>query len=173
MSQNPSPDKMAEEICEDAPIVLTPVGHVISEFTAPIPGGGSRERVKNLICDIVIAPDLLELLDGIDGFSHILVLFWPDRISPEDRKRTRVHPRGRKDLPLKGVFATCTPTRPNPVLVTVVRLLERNGNILRVQGLDALDGSPVLDIKPYSPGFHQVADPEFPEWMNRLYDGTR
>jgi len=75
---------------------------------------------------------------------------------------------GRKDIPRQGVFATCSPARPNPVLVTAVRLLERRGNILRVQGLEAVDGSPIVDIKPYNPRYYRVESPAVPEWMSNL-----
>ena len=76
---------------------------------------------------------------------------------------------GRKDLPLQGIFATCSPARPNPVLVSAVPLLERVGNILKVKGLEAVDGSPLIDIKPYNPSTYRVTDPTLPAWMIQLH----
>lgn len=108
------------------------------------------------------------ILDGIEGFSHILVLYWPHLVAPNRRNLLKLHPMGRKDIPRQGVFATCSPARPNPVLVTAVRLLERNGNVLRVQGLEAVDGSPIVDIKPYNPRYYRVESPVVPEWMTKL-----
>jgi tRNA (Thr-GGU) A37 N-methylase len=80
---------------------------------------------------------------------------------------------GRKDLPLVGVFSTCSPARPNPVLVIAVRLLERDGYTLRVQGLDAVDGSPVVDIKPYLPSYYAIEDAKLSDWMNHILEGMR
>lgn len=76
---------------------------------------------------------------------------------------------GRKDLPIQGIFATCSPARPNPVLVSVVPLLERLGNVLKVQGLDAVDGSPILDIKPYVQPHCGVERATVPAWMEQIH----
>ncbi len=74
----------------------------------------------------------------------------------------RLHPRGDPELPLMGVFSTRAPVRPNPIAVSVVKLLKITGNVLTVKGLDAFDGTPVLDIKPHLP----VVEPErLPEWV--------
>jgi tRNA (Thr-GGU) A37 N-methylase len=72
---------------------------------------------------------------------------------------------GNKSPGLKGLFAVRTSKRPNPIGKTTVRLLERHGNILKVQGLDAIDGSPVLDIKPYIPGYDSASDATVPDWV--------
>ena len=80
---------------------------------------------------------------------------------------TKVHPRGRQDLPLVGLFATRAPYRPNPVGMSVVRLLECRGNVIKVQGLDAINGTPVIDIKPYLPR-DGVVDVTFPQWVSKL-----
>ena len=73
----------------------------------------------------------------------------------------------RPDLPLVGLFSTRSPVRPNPLGLAVVRLVERRGNVLKVIGLDAIDGTPVLDIKGYLPG-DAVAGARYPEWVGRL-----
>ncbi|MBW1759864.1 MAG: SAM-dependent methyltransferase, partial [Deltaproteobacteria bacterium] len=80
----------------------------------------------------------------------------------------QVHPMGRKDVPVRGIFATCSPARPNPILVSAVRLLERKRNVLRVQGFEAVDGSPLLDIKPYVTSYYGVENPEIAEWMQKI-----
>lgn len=122
-----------------------------------------------LQAEIVIDPQWEELLDGIEGYSHIMILYWPHMLLPEQRQIRKVHPMGRKDIPQQGIFATRSPARPNPVLVTVARLLERKGNRLLVQGLEAVDGSPVIDIKPHTHGFHATDDPVIvPDWMAQL-----
>jgi len=75
---------------------------------------------------------------------------------------------GRKDLPLQGIFATCSPAWSNPVLVSTVPLLERIGNVIKVKGLEAVDGSPIVDIKPYSKSYYGVDNPAVPEWMLQI-----
>ena len=162
---------------------LTPVGVVRSPFKTPMlmarDSGLSLElrmekvkehhrQVKEGISELVIDKQWEALLDGVDGFSHILVLYWPHLIDPSRRSLKKVHPMGRKDLPEQGIFATCSPARPNPVLVTAVALKKRKGNVLTVQGLEAVDGSPVIDIKPYSKSYMIIESLKSPEWMEQV-----
>ncbi len=127
------------------------------------------EKVKNHVSQVVIDPGLEGILDGIDDFSHLLVLYWPHLVAENQRRRCcRVRPMQRRDMPLKGIFATCSPVRPNPVLVTAVELVRRRANTLFVKGLDALDGSPVLDIKPYVESLYRVEKTRVPSWMAKL-----
>ena len=119
----------------------------------------ARERhamIMSMVSELVLDEEYASSLDGIEGFSHVLVLYWPHLVDPERRTLKKVRPMGRKDMPEQGVFATCSPARPNSVLVTAVRLLERDGACLRVRGLEAVDGSPILDIKPYTPHYYMV-----------------
>jgi tRNA-Thr(GGU) m(6)t(6)A37 methyltransferase TsaA len=125
--------------------------------------------MRDLITRIVLHPELEPLLFGLTGFSHILVLYWPHLVPGRRRSLQKVHPMGCPDIPEQGIFATCSPARPNPVLVTACRLRGITGTTLEVQGLEAVDGSPVLDIKPYNPGYYRIEDPEVPEWMSSLY----
>lgn len=124
------------------PIVLHSIGTVTNGHDRR-PAEGWTD-VQSLI---TIEPRYSDGLLGIEDYSHLLVLFWLDRMDPEDRQRLRVHPIGSPDLPLTGVFATRSQFRPNPIAVTRVRLISRSGHILTVAGLDALDKTPVLDIK--------------------------
>lgn len=124
---------------------------------------------REAVSEIVIRDDLAELLDGVEEFSHLLVLYWGHRIPEERRSLARVHPMGRLDLPLVGIFATRSPARPNPVLATTVRLLERRGNVLKVQGLDAVDGSPVVDLKPDTPYYRARGEVRVSDWMRRIH----
>jgi tRNA-Thr(GGU) m(6)t(6)A37 methyltransferase TsaA len=171
---------------DSLPIRLDPVGVVRNRSRDAVRGEGSsswRERAARMkaqrvtVSEVVINAGLAEALDGIEDFSHIVVLYWAHRLPPQGRATVRVHPMGNRDFPEVGVFATQSPARPNPILTTVVRLLGREGNVLRVTGLDALDGSPVLDIKPYIPGPDELKGIRRPEWMrqiNREFDpGTR
>ncbi len=124
----------------------------------------SRRDWGKIISEIVIDNSLTEALDGLEEFSHIVVLYWMHRVA-EGEVPLKVHPMGKKELPLVGLFATRTPNRPNRIGETIVRLLQRRGNILRVKGLDALDGTPVIDIKPYIPRHDSVADVRVPRWI--------
>jgi tRNA-Thr(GGU) m(6)t(6)A37 methyltransferase TsaA len=128
-----------------------------------------RERLEaeNVTSHIVVDPAYSSALDGIEPFSHIMVIFWLDQVQAKERKVLKVHPRGDPELPLTGVFATRSPLRPNPIAVTEVRLLKREGNVLTVKGLDALDGTPVLDIKPYLPEPVSNSDILVPAWVKK------
>lgn len=142
-------------------IDLKPIGFVKTKAV------GKQVRSKGNVSQIVFREDLEEALDGIEKFSHIFVIFWMHEISKEDRRIIKVHPRGRRDMPLLGAFATRTPHRPNPIGLTVVELLEVEGNVATVRGLDAFDGTPVLDIKPFD-HWDVPKDASVPEWWMKL-----
>jgi len=142
-------------------IILKPIGFV---KTIAI---GDEVRDKTRTSQLVISKELTDALDGIDGFSHLFVLFWLHRTSTKQRKLLKVHPRRRKDLPLLGIFATRTMTRPNPVGLTLVELVKVEDNILTVRGLDAFNGTPVLDIKPFD-SWDTAETAKVPEWWTKL-----
>ena len=125
-------------------------------------------RKRETTSDIVVNDNLTEALDGLEEFSHIIVLYWMHEAARWGQPPTKVHPRGKQELPLVGVFATRSPNRPNPVGKATVRLLERHGNTLKVSGLDATDGTPVIDIKPYIPGYDSAPDAKIPSWVSNL-----
>jgi len=128
---------------------------------------GDEVKDKKHLSEIVIDCELTPALEGITEFSHIFVLFWLSEISVEQQQMMKVHPRGRRDLPLLGVFATRTNLRPNPIGLTLVELVKVEGNVLTVRGLDAYDGTPVLDVKPFD--FWDTAkDARVPKWWLKL-----
>ncbi len=142
-------------------IELKPIGFVKTKAV------GNEVRDKGNVSEIVFRKDLAEALDGIEDFSHLFVIFWMHEVSEEERRTMKVRPRGRRDMPLLGAFATRTPHRPNPIGLTLVELLEVEGNVVTVRGLDAFDGTPVLDIKPFD--YWDVAeDARVPEWWMKL-----
>ena len=164
-------------------MTLRPVGLVRSPIKQPVlqaTGEGltltermdqlrrSHRRIENAVSELVIDADLEGILEGVEGFSHILVLYWPHLVPEERRSLRQVHPMGRRDLPRQGIFATCSPARPNPVLVSAVRLLARDGHVLKVRGLEAVDGSPIVDIKPYVHSYYGAENPTVPEWMMQI-----
>lgn len=125
-------------------IELHPIGHVRSPYRQR--GDAPRQgRLADTISEIVIDPPYHPGLFRIGEREHLIVLCWFDRA---DRTRLRATP---PHNPVEhGVFATRSPDRPNPVALSVVDLIGVNDGILRVRGLDAIDGTPVIDIKPYS-----------------------
>ena len=87
-------------------------------------------------------------LRNIENADSLWIMFWMHELSEADRKVLQAHPRGDVTKEKRGVFALRSPMRPNPIGLTKVRLVKREGNVLIVEGLDALDKTPVLDIKP-------------------------
>lgn len=126
--------------------------------------------------EVEIYPEFAEGLEGIDGYSHLFVIVYFDRLRPEQIGPLKVKPRGLlrrgftlEELPLLGVLALDSPTRPNPIGLTLVRLLRREANRLFVQGLDFFDRTPVLDIKGYRPNY-RAEDFTLPDWFRKLAD---
>lgn len=142
-------------------IVLKPIGFVKTEAVS------DEVKEKDRISQIIVNRKLAEALEGIEEFSHLFVLFWLNELSSEQRKTLKVHPRGRKDLPLLGVFATRTMLRPNPIGLTLVELIKTEGNVLTVRGLDAFDETPVLDIKPFD-SWDIAKKAKVPQWWRKL-----
>jgi tRNA-Thr(GGU) m(6)t(6)A37 methyltransferase TsaA len=140
-------------------------------------GSDAEVREKgNLEGELEIYPEFEQGLQGIDGYSHLFVLAYFDRLRPEQIGPLQVKPRGLlrrgfklEELPLIGVFALDSPTRPNPIGLTLVRLVQREGNRLFVQGLDFFDGTPILDIKGYRPQY-RTDNYVMPDWFRTLAD---
>jgi tRNA-Thr(GGU) m(6)t(6)A37 methyltransferase TsaA len=141
-------------------INLIPIGFVKNSITERRTEGCQTGTSK-----IIIKEDLKEALSRIDEFSHIIVIYWMHKLPPSQRSIIKVHPKGNHTLPLVGVFASRSPARPNPIGITTVKLLERRDNVLKVTGLDAIDGTPVLDIKPYIPDDDSSTEAKTPGWL--------
>ena len=152
---------------EQATFTVTSIGTVKCAVTEMSQGGWA-----NIDSEIYLDPQLTGGLQGLAGFSHILVAFFLDRAQGFDpAKQLMRKPRGREDMQAVGVFAQRTKYRPNPIGITAVQLLGIEGNIIKVRGLDALDGTPVLDIKPYMPPFDRMENVKMPEWVGLFMDG--
>ena len=138
-------DALGEARRERAPMItLNPIGTVRSPYTdrAEVPKGpGAEHRAEGIL---ELRPELEAGLADIEGFSHLYVIWVFDRSEGYD-----LTSRPPTDDRPHGVFATRSPRRPNPLGLTVVELLGRDGPRLRVRGVDMLDGTPILDIKPY------------------------
>jgi tRNA-Thr(GGU) m(6)t(6)A37 methyltransferase TsaA len=144
-------------------LTLAAVGHVVAGPGYP-PEPGWQEREAEIEVDEAWA----EALEGIEAFSHIWLLWWLDR-RDAPLESLRVHPEGRPEMPLVGIFATRSPHRPNPLAMTAVELLGWQGRRLRVRGLDACQGTPILDIKPYLRRGDLIAAATMPGWLEQLW----
>ncbi len=144
------------------PVMVRPIGVVRNSVRLPRMDGWAAVR-----SDIIVREELSGGLDGIEGYSHVIVVFAFHHV-PESELRLRVTPRGDSRIPEQGVLATRSQLRPSPLGVSVVKQMRRRHNIVRVEGLDAIDGTPVLDIKPYFPNYDAVPDASIPEWARGL-----
>ena len=109
-----------------------------------------------------------EAFDGIDQFSHLEIIYFFHRVKTEQIVTDSRHPRNNKDWPKFGIFAQRGKTRPNCIGLTIVKLIQRKGKSITVLGLDAIDGSPVLDIKPVMKEFLPREDVIQPSWSSEL-----
>jgi tRNA (adenine37-N6)-methyltransferase len=120
----------------------------------------THDRTR-IVLDKKYQPGLL----GLEQFSHIYVLWWCDKNdTPEKRGILQVHPHGNPRNPLTGVFATRSPVRPNLIALTLCKLISVKENILEVEKIDAIAGTPVLDIKPFIPGYDSSTEVKLPQW---------
>ena len=149
-------------------IALRAIGSVIGGR-----GEASDDDWDKIEATIVLDPAQFgsEATAGLGDFSHIEVVFHFDRVRDDEINTGARHPRGRRDWPLVGIFAQRGKARPNRIGVTVCRLIAQDGLTLRVRGLDAIDGTPVLDIKPVMKGFLPRSEVREPEWAKALMAG--
>jgi tRNA-Thr(GGU) m(6)t(6)A37 methyltransferase TsaA len=131
----PIPSKTEE------PVTYKAIGHVENDFRVRAPA----DEISSAESRIVLDPSLTDGLTGLAPGQQVMVVFYFHRSQGFDLLQ---HPRGDKTRPQRGVFALRSPRRPNPIGVTVVDLVSMEGNVLRVRGLDAINGTPVLDLKP-------------------------
>ncbi len=123
-----------------------------------------------ILSEIIVYEDFVEALDGIEEFSHLIIVFWIHKNSDKPREIRKVHPGGLKNMSLKGIFATRSPARPNPIGITTVRLIERRENVLVVDGIDAINDTPVIDIKPHLPYYDSPPNVKIADWVNELME---
>ncbi|MGB3715035.1 MAG: tRNA (N6-threonylcarbamoyladenosine(37)-N6)-methyltransferase TrmO [Candidatus Promineifilaceae bacterium] len=128
------------------------------------------EKDRSLVSEIVLTSGLARALDGIHEWSHIFVIYWLNRVMHNDQPVLHFPGSKPQSSPV-GILATRAPIHPNPIGLTLVELIKREENVLLVRGLEAYDGTPVLDIKPYPDWEHGrfivVTDFRVPEWLRR------
>lgn len=157
-------------------VLLKPIGVVHVNFSDDEIRARWDEGVEGVI---EVYEEYAEGLNGIEGFSHLMIIAYLDRVFNEQRKVLRVKPRRLKmlgfseeELPEVGVFCTDSPHRPNPIALTITKLIERKGRFLKVKHLDLFDKTPVLDIKPYTPS-RIIQEIKLPEWYQKIIERTR
>jgi tRNA-Thr(GGU) m(6)t(6)A37 methyltransferase TsaA len=145
--------------------VVNPIGYVNSKYhhfdDVPHPHG--KKGWGEDTSEIILYPEHAAGLEGLNGYTHIIVLFWVHKAGEWKLPKHHHKP------PQVKVFATRMPARPNPIGLSVVELINfspENGAVL-VKGLDALDGTPILDIKPYIAGFDSYPEATLPEWVEK------
>ncbi|MFH1757336.1 MAG: tRNA (N6-threonylcarbamoyladenosine(37)-N6)-methyltransferase TrmO [Pseudomonadota bacterium] len=131
----------------------------------------SDENWGRVVSEIHLDEPFEPGLQGLGKFSHITVVFFMHQATFNPSTDLIRRPQGRADMPALGIFAQRAKHRPNPIGLTAVELIGIKKNVLIVRGLDAIDGTPVLDIKPYVSAFDRVDQPIIPEWMERLMAG--
>lgn len=141
-------------------IQLVPIGIAKNAVKKPTLSGW-----KDLITEILLDKRYTKGLDSIEGYSHVIIVYW---MGQEKECHLKHHPQGRTDVPYGGIFACRCPQRPNRIAISTVRLLSRKKNSINVSGLDILDGTPILDIKPYTPVYDLVKKARVPAWVNQL-----
>jgi len=162
--------KEGNDMSSNRSIVLQPIGVVRTSA----PKDDVRLSSEESEATVEIYPQFQDALEGLEGFSHIFVLSYFNQLRPEQIGPLRVKPRrlllkgfNLEELPLVGVFAIDSPTRPNPIGLSLVKLARIDGQRLTVRGLDCFDGTPVLDIKAYRPDY-RAEDYELADWYKTL-----
>lgn len=145
-------------------IVMNPIGYVRNDVTVKKHTAWG-EDVSSIVLDKQFAPGLA----GLGDFSHAIILFHLDQAHYVHERHLLRRPQNREDMPRVGIFAQRCKDRPNQIGVTSVEIVSVEDGKLIVRGLDAVDGTPVLDIKPYFPAYDS-RDAQVPEWVDRLME---
>jgi tRNA-Thr(GGU) m(6)t(6)A37 methyltransferase TsaA len=147
------------------PLQIEPIGVVESTVKEPV-----DENWGAVTSRIVLKPEYGPGLLGLGDFSHVIVLTYLHKASFDPACHLRRRPRGLACMPEVGIFSQRAKDRPNPLGITAVELVAVGEQEITVRGLDAIDGTPVIDIKPYYPQYDRVASAIVPEWVNTLME---
>ena len=141
-------------------IKIKPIGYVKNNVIENRFGGFGKE-----ISTIQLEKGYSGALKGIEDYSHVIIVYWMDKA----KEQVIIHrPQGNPEVPIVGIFACRCPQRPNPIGITTVKLLERKDDKIIVKGLDILDGTPIIDIKPYWPQYDKANRVKYPKWVDKL-----
>ncbi len=150
----------------DSTIVFRPIGVIHSGHLVAVKTPIQPAYAKGCNGQVELFPEFVEGLSDVEGFSHLYLIYHLDRAEPA---KLKVKP-FLQDCE-RGVFATRSPRRPNPIGLSIVELVRREGNVLYVDGIDILDGTPLLDIKPYTARFDRI-EPTRNGWQDNIDDET-
>lgn len=150
----------------DQEITIKSIGHVRCGVREP-----RDENWGDILARIELHREYSGALAGLADFSHALVICYLHRAVYKASEHLQRRPRGDAGLPKVGIFSQRVKDRPNPLGVTAVEIVGVGNDYLEVRGLDAIDTTPVVDIKPYFPQFDQISDARVPDWVNRLMQG--
>lgn len=145
---------------QNGTISIKPLGKAKNRVNKPMLPGW-----KDVETEIIIDKKYTKGLDGIEDYSHAIVVYWMDK---EIECHLKHYPQGRKDVPYVGIFACRCPQRPNRIALSTVKLLSRKNNVLKVKGLDIVDGTPIIDVKPYTPRYDEIGNAKVPAWIKKL-----
>lgn len=119
-----------------------------------------------VVSNIVIRREYQDALKGLEDYSHLIVIYWMHEVKTCDIRHV---PQGKVgEIPEVGIFASRCPQRPNPIGVSTVKILSIKNNVITVQGLDVVNSTPILDIKPYTPQYDRADDARVPRWVGKL-----
>ncbi len=141
-------------------IILKPIGQVVNSVD-----NKEHRGWKEVVSEIVLDKEYRPALDGLGDFSHVFVFFWLHQVTSEERATKRARPLRKAEIPELGIFAWHSSRRPNPIGMTIVKILGVETDRVRVVGLDAIDGTPVLDLKPFIAGYYRVDNSKEPAWV--------
>lgn len=147
-------------------LTINIIGHVISPVREQ-----TDEHWGNIESRIVLFPAYQAGLQGMNAFSHAWIVTYLHEARFDASRHLIRRPRGLTDMPEVGIFAQRAKDRPNPLGITAVSIVGVQSGVLLVRGLDAIDGTPVIDVKPYYPAYDRVKNATVPEWVDRLMKG--
>lgn len=145
-------------------IIMHPIGYVKNNVKSKKDTSWGEN-----VSTIILSEKYYTGLKGIEDFSHAIIIYYLDQAVYESEKHLQRRPQNREDMPLVGIFSQRGKDRPNKIGTTSVQIVSADDKSLEVRGLDAIDGTPVLDIKPYYPSYDKK-DAHVPEWVDRLME---
>lgn len=145
-------------------IIMKPIGYVKNDVE-------NKKDISwgNDISTIILNEEYYNGLNGLEDFSHVIIIYYLDKARYDTEKHLQRRPQNRDDMPLVGIFAQRGKDRPNQIGMTSVQIVSVSNKELTVKGLDAINGTPVLDIKPYYPVYDQK-DAAVPKWVQQLME---
>jgi len=144
-------------------VKLKPIGHVLSSVTERM-----HENWGEIKSKIILNPEHTGALLGLENFSHAIIVTYLNEAKYEKEKHLQRRPRNLETMPKVGIFSQRAKDRPNPIGITAVEIISIGDDYLEIKGLDAINETPVLDIKPYYPQYDKRDSARVPEWVDRL-----